>query len=261
MIKKFEELYTLNHIDYVETGKKIFNEQDWVYQTVDSGTMVFTGVGSPLSQAVSIGYENTKPETIIKKLEEFYFTKKCDINFELDHVFNSRFESMLMRQGFNIVEEGSVYIKDADLFDLSDTPGEEITIVDEWDQSDAASTITRGFTEGVDNANLDYVFNIYLNMENNKHYYTVINNQIVGGGFIYCHNNWGMLCGASTLPDFRRRGVQTKLIKARVKFAVERGVNTICVITENNSASEKSMLKMGFVKLTERKKYHKSFSK
>ncbi len=59
--------------------------------------------------------------------------------------------------------------------------------------------------------------------------------------------------GASTLPEFRRRGVQTALLGRRLAHARERGCDLAVVQSRPGTSSERNMARCGF-----RLAYHKA---
>lgn len=60
------------------------------------------------------------------------------------------------------------------------------------------------------------------------------------------------LCGASTLPAHRRRGVQTALLRHRFAFAAARGAELCVMTTQPGSKSMQNGLRSGFVLLYSR---------
>ncbi|MGZ4819900.1 MAG: GNAT family N-acetyltransferase, partial [Terriglobales bacterium] len=54
------------------------------------------------------------------------------------------------------------------------------------------------------------------------------------------------LFGAGTLPDFRGRGIQTALLRTRMKAAAEAGCEFAVVVTRGGTTSERNCLRLGF---------------
>ncbi len=54
------------------------------------------------------------------------------------------------------------------------------------------------------------------------------------------------LCGAATLPPFRRRGLQTALLHARLHAAANAGCDIAVVTTEPGSKSQQNAERAGF---------------
>ena len=68
----------------------------------------------------------------------------------------------------------------------------------------------------------------------------------IGGGAIEIHDGMAALMAAETLPAFRRQGVQTALLRARLAAAVEAGCDVAMVHTRPGAASQRNVLRAGF---------------
>ena len=54
------------------------------------------------------------------------------------------------------------------------------------------------------------------------------------------------VCGAGTAAEFRGRGLQTALLRARLAAAAEAGCEFAVVITNGGSASQRNCERLGF---------------
>ena len=57
------------------------------------------------------------------------------------------------------------------------------------------------------------------------------------------------LSGASTLPAYRRRGVQTALLGERLRWAASQGCDLAVVTTQPGSKSQQNAVRRGFDRL------------
>jgi ribosomal protein S18 acetylase RimI-like enzyme len=60
------------------------------------------------------------------------------------------------------------------------------------------------------------------------------------------------LCGAATLPAFRRRGVQSQLLRRRLADACLEGCELALMITQPGSRSQQNGYRQGFLLLYSR---------
>jgi GNAT superfamily N-acetyltransferase len=67
-----------------------------------------------------------------------------------------------------------------------------------------------------------------------------------GGGALALHEGIAALYGASTLPSFRRRGVQRAVINALLHVAIEGGCDIAYTLTKPGSASQRNMERQHF---------------
>jgi GNAT superfamily N-acetyltransferase len=73
-----------------------------------------------------------------------------------------------------------------------------------------------------------------------------VNGPVAGGAAVSARGGVCGLFGASTLPAFRRRGVQTALMSARLAWATERGCDLAVSIAQPGSASHRNIERRGF---------------
>jgi len=68
----------------------------------------------------------------------------------------------------------------------------------------------------------------------------------VGGGALAVHEGVAAFYGASTLPLFRRRGVQKSIISALLQNAVEAGCDIAYTLTSPGSSSQRNVERQFF---------------
>jgi GNAT superfamily N-acetyltransferase len=69
---------------------------------------------------------------------------------------------------------------------------------------------------------------------------------VAGGASLRIHQGVAQLAGAATLPDHRRQGVQTALLKHRLMEAARRGCDVAVVTTQPGSKSTENVQRFGF---------------
>lgn len=69
---------------------------------------------------------------------------------------------------------------------------------------------------------------------------------VAGAGGLRVDDGIVSLCGAATLPAFRRRGVQTSLLRHRLRWAADRGCELAIVTTLPGSKSQQNVQRVGF---------------
>jgi ribosomal protein S18 acetylase RimI-like enzyme len=67
-----------------------------------------------------------------------------------------------------------------------------------------------------------------------------------GTGLVIPEHRVFALCGAGTLAEFRGRGLQTGLLRARVAAAVEAGCECAVVVTQGGTTSQRNAERLGF---------------
>ncbi len=67
-----------------------------------------------------------------------------------------------------------------------------------------------------------------------------------GGGALSIHDGVAAIFGASTLPSFRRLGVQSAVIRALITYALEADCDVAYTLTRPGSVSQRNVERQGF---------------
>jgi ribosomal protein S18 acetylase RimI-like enzyme len=112
---------------------------------------------------------------------------------------------------------------------------------DTFDGPPAAESFGRGALEGV--------FRDYGQAPGCVQYLSRRDGQIAGGGSLRIDGGLAQLSGAATLPEHRRRGVQSALLRARLLDAAAAGCELAVVTTSPGSKSQENVQRAGFALL------------
>ena len=98
---------------------------------------------------------------------------------------------------------------------------------------------------------------VFVNRENSPCFIAEIDGQACAAGALAIHEGVALFAGASTVPEFRRRGLQTALLEARMRFACEQGCDLAMMVAEPGSNSQRNAQRQGFVIAYTRLKWQK----
>ena len=119
-------------------------------------------------------------------------------------------------------------------------------------------TVAQGFAENypVTKDLLD-VMKLFASRSNTECFLARTDGRVVGGATLAVRGRIAGLFGASTLPGFRGRGVQTALLEARLRRAWELGCELAMSLARPGSASERNITRQGFQTLYTRAKFER----
>lgn len=89
-------------------------------------------------------------------------------------------------------------------------------------------------------------FRDFAETDGMQHWLARVDGEVAGTGGLYVGGEFAWLVGASTLPEFRRRGVQQALIAARLAHARRAGCRVAVVTTALGSRSQANAVRAGF---------------
>ena len=90
------------------------------------------------------------------------------------------------------------------------------------------------------------LFTLTMRTPGFRGYIARIGGGIVGGAALRLDDGVAQFSGAATLPAFRRRGVQTALLRARLAEAAQAGCDIGVVVTQPASKSQQNAQREGF---------------
>jgi len=96
---------------------------------------------------------------------------------------------------------------------------------------------------------IERVFQDFASVPGLRRYMARVDGVVAGGASMREFDGVAQLCGAATLPAFRRRGVQTALLDARLRDAARRGCDLAVVTTAPGSTSQQNAERRGFALL------------
>ena len=217
-------------------------------KSIAGGCAVFGGVGSPFSQAKGMGMNGPVTETDVKELEEFYFSRGAAAQVVLCPLSDPSLLKLLGCRGYRAAEFENELFKPLSDGNVGTPPNSEIQVrptcaddADIW-----VRTVVQGFFEHELSPEMMDLFRTLFHGGTASCFLAFINDEPAGGGGVGTYQGVASLYGTSTLPAFRKRGVHTALIQARLAFAVAAGCDLAKVTTLPGSGSQRNVERQGF---------------
>ena len=220
------------------------------YAELCGGTAVFTGVGSPLTQTIGAGLNGAVSADELDELEHFYFSRGAACALELSPYIDSTLLELLRHRPYHLTEFSNVLLRGlAGDEAISDAPSTGFTVrsIRPGEERLYTETISKGFADEfpVTEELLD-VCESFARLPGCLSFLAEVDSVPAGGGSVGRHGRVGGLFGASTLPQFRRRGIQSKLLEVRLHWLQEQGCEYAYVVTHPATSSQRNMERSGF---------------
>ena len=228
---------------------------------VAGGIAAYIEPGCPFNKIAGLGFDGLPSDEDFASVEREFAARSSPLQAEISTLAEPAVAKRLTERGYALVGFENVLglnlrqWSDADRssdIDVRPTASGEGPI---W-----LSTVTDGFLhadafdgppshETFARESLERVFNDMLNASGLERYLALRDGAVAGGASLRIHDGIATLCGAATLPEHRRRGVQTALLRERLRIAVERGCDTAVVTTQPASKSQSNVQRAGFALL------------
>jgi GNAT superfamily N-acetyltransferase len=250
-----------NAVDVLPSGTAAAVER------IAGGFAIYCGAGSPVTQAVGLGLDGAVSEGEFDRLEKFYRSRDEAVRVETCPLADASLIRYFGERGYRVTEFSNVMALPLDGVSLSAvgsaTAPDGVTIERiEKEQTDLWTlTVSQGFSENfpVTQEVLD-VMKMFAHGSNVECYLARVDGAVAGGATLALREGVAGLFGASTLPAFRNRGVQTALLKERLARAAAENCDLAVCIAAPGSASQRNVVRLGFSVLYTRVKFERAWS-
>ena len=219
-------------------------------EEIGGGVAVFAGVDSPVTQAVGVGLGEAVTEEDLDRLGDFFLRRNAPAAVELCPLVEMSLYEKFAARGYRLLEVSNVLSREIAATTGTESSGSRDVTVRPASRDEAklwTRTVSQGFAEQfpVTPEMLD-VMEGFVHAANATAFLAYVNGEVAGGAALAMHRGVCGLFGASTLPNFRRRGVQTALLDSRISWAVERGCDLAVSIAAPASISQRNIERAGF---------------
>jgi ribosomal protein S18 acetylase RimI-like enzyme len=245
----------------IEAGARAAAQRDpqerVVVLPLGSGLAVWVGAGSPLDKVVGIGMDGDFTDAELDEVERAFADRDTPVQFEVSTLADPAVVDRLTRRGYVLVGFENVLGLRLDRDRRAQVAdGVEIHDVGPADFDTWSSVVVDGFatpdTQGVashEDFPREIIERVQRDLSATPGFAASlarIGGTPAGGASLRCSEGVAQLCGAATLPEFRRRGVQASLLATRLASAAAAGRDLAVVTTGPGSKSQQNVQRLGF---------------
>lgn len=226
---------------------------------VEGTHAMFDGVGSPATQTFGLGTLGVASDATLYELERFFHQRGSEVYHEVSPLADPSILALLTGRGYLPIEMSSVMHRplaanadgappQTDVRARLIAPDEAALWADisaqGWGETPELSAFMRDF--GMVNARARGVACFLAELEGTP----------IAAGAVAMHGGVALLAGASTIPQWRARGAQAALLRARLQHAVARGCDIAMMGALPGSTSQQNAERQGFFIAYTRVKWH-----
>lgn len=226
---------------------------------VRGGVAAFTEPGSPLNKVAGLGFGGVPDETDLAAIEEAYARRSCPVQVELSSFAEPAVGRMLTRRGYELIgyENVSGLPLPREAPPIAAPDSISIRRVTQADVEDWVHAVMTGFKhpdifdglashESYDDDVGRRAIEDMTSAEGFERYLAHRDGVVAGGASFRSFDGVAQLCGSATLPEHRRRGVQSALLHHRLEEAARRACDVAVVTTQPGSKSQENVQRSGF---------------
>jgi hypothetical protein len=216
---------------------------------VPGGYAVFRGVGSPLTQVLGLGMSGPVTAAEMERLEGFFHGRGARAQIELCPFADRTVFKHLAARSYAPVESSNMLVRKVKQDTRTPLPGTLPSVrrclsqeAELW-----ARTVMQGFVgeQAQPDDNVAILSSLF-NQPGTVCFLATIDDTPAGAGALSVHQGVAALYGATTLPGFRRRGVQLAIIQELVNCSIDLGCDLAYSLTQPGSPSQRNLERGGF---------------
>jgi GNAT superfamily N-acetyltransferase len=256
LARRLDEALTKEGNAYVEAWARMHPESGAEALRVGDGWALFTGIDSPVTQAIGLGRAQEVTTADLDATEAFLAERGAVTRVNLSPFAHPSLAAELGRRGYRVEEFENAMVRTLTAVDDSGVDGSAgpgtLRVrpllpedVDEW-----AAVVARGFaslpqTESPTQADVALA-RLTPNIANVTSFAAHVEGRIVAGGSLSLHDGTATMFGDATLPEWRGRGAQTALLRARLQMGLRAGCDLATAGASPGSTSQLNMERLGF---------------
>jgi GNAT superfamily N-acetyltransferase len=250
--------------EFALVRSRLFPERGSQAIRVAGADVVFDGTASPVTQTFGLGLlENPTPEDL-DEIEQFFSMRAAPTQHEVSPFAGAATLQLLCARGYRPIEVSSVLYQPIELpfetaprLALSAHIGVRVIGAEEsrlWSEVGAGGWAHEH--PELEEFALE-MGTLLIQRENSVCFLAEIDKQPAAAGALSIHEGVALFAGASTLPEFRRRGLQAALLGARIRYACDHGCDLAMMVAEAGSNSQRNAQRQGFLVAYTRLKWRK----
>ena len=223
---------------------------------VGRGAAIYAGPGAPSNKMIGIGFDDAVDAAVLDAIEAQFASRQAPLQAEISVLAEPGVHACLAARGY--LPSGFEHVLGHPL-GVGVAPLPEHIRVEPVATADAerlGDILVEAFASpdhggvGGDttppSAEIRRYFEITMSVDGFRGYLARVDGAIAGGAALRIDGAIAQFCGAGTLPAFRRRGVQTALLRARLGDAHAGGCTVGVVVTQPGSKSQQNAQREGF---------------
>jgi ribosomal protein S18 acetylase RimI-like enzyme len=230
-------------------------------ESIGSGIASYAGPSSPMTKMIGVGFEGVPLSGRLDEIEELFRERGEPLHAEVATLADPPFAAELTRRGYvleNFENISGRQIGHAD----RDPPDPGRILIDLMTEANASAWIdaaVAGFQhpdgKGVPadelppRSALEPALRMFATVDSFRPYCAWIDGRLAGVATLRIDDGVAQLCGAATLPWFRRRGVQAALLQRRLADGARGGCDVAVMTTQPGSTSQANGHRKGFALL------------
>jgi GNAT superfamily N-acetyltransferase len=233
---------------FAEARRRLFPESGAAWMECAGATVVFDGVDSPVTQTFGLGIFEEPTAASLETIERFFQGRGAPVFHEVSPLAGVATLDLLCARGYRPIEISSVLHRPAEK-PSADLPGNIKVRVTGAEESQIWADVSAKGWAHQNPELLDFMAGFGAISSARDHsvcFLAEIDGQPGAAGVLSIHDRVALFAGAATVPEMRRRGLQSALLQERMRYASDHGCELAMMVAEAGSRSQRNAERQEF---------------
>jgi GNAT superfamily N-acetyltransferase len=247
---RLERAEGLTNADFVEARARLMPKSRAKWISVAGALAMFDGVDSPCTQTFGLGLIQMPTAEELTDIENFFRARGAAVFHEVSPHADKALLPMLSARGYRPFEMSNVMFLPLAALSLPPATRDgslRVRVIGEQEREVWARTSADGWSEAPGLRDLIFEMGTVAgDAENSTPFLAELDGKAIAAGALFIHDGVALFAGASTVPEWRRRGAQQALLESRFRYAVQAGCDLAMMVAEPGSSSQRNAERQGF---------------
>ena len=233
--------------------------RDVVLRDLGGGVAAYLAPGSLINKMFGLGFAPLPAADELAAVEEVFARHREPLNAEVSSLADPALFRLLTARGYALIGFENVMGRPLSRSDVEAAVDASVQVgpVGPEEVSLWAEAVTAGFLapdtfdgppshESPGREDLERDLSDSLRALGFERFLARRDGAVAGGASLRLHEGVALMAGAATVPEHRRQGVQTALLRYRLRDAARRGCDVAVVTTQPGSKSTENVQRFGF---------------
>ncbi len=232
-------------VQFAEARRRLFPDSGSCSMECAGAQVVFDGIDSPVTQTFGLGIFEDLTASSLDVIERFFLDRDAPVNHEVSPLAGVAALDLLCARQYRPIEISSVMYCPIE----NPPPGDsKVRIAASEEAQLWAEVSARGWTPEHPELTpfMKQFAAIAFAREHGPCFLAELDGQPGAAGSLWIHDGVALFSGASTVPEMRRRGLQSALLQERMRYAFDHGCDLAMMVAEAGSESQRNAERKGF---------------
>ena len=250
LARRLESAEEVPQVRYTEIFQKVQPQIGAAVEPVCGGHMIFAGVGSPIGRVTGAGFDGPVTAADLDRIDEFYRAKGAPSQVDVCPLTDSSLLELLKERNYTLFELNNVLYRRLDRAEsFPSFNGAAIRPGRKEEAWQFADVVGRSFfPDGNSPFDMAQTMSPLFQMDGALTFVAEVDGKMAAcaAGLVIPEHGIVALFGAGTLSEYRRRGLQTALLQARMSVAAKAGCEFAVIVTQGGTTSQRNAERLGF---------------